>query len=220
MTTGGPLAAQDRFSRRFTAAEVALLAVVGLGLLHHTDHVLRVDHSGWPFKNEFTPFTLSLLVYPVALIVLRARSRPWLRVALVAVVFVAVQAAHVFVEQPGDQYGVWATGVSAEEESLGEPARAASEVDGVAPRGSGARSKGVQADADVDGSTAALALRLGVACPRPVGRVTSEVRARVAARVQELTGVVVSTVRVSVDELPAGPVRGGPRRASPERRGR
>ena len=111
----------DSLAHRFTWAEVALLAVVVLGLLHHVDHVLRVDHSGWPFKDELTPFTFSLLVYPIAVIVLLLRNRPWLRVGLVAVVFVAVQAAHVLVEQPADQYGVWATGVSAEEESLGDP---------------------------------------------------------------------------------------------------
>ena len=82
-------------------------------------------------------------------------------------------------------------------------ARAASDVDGVAPRGSAAPSKGVQADADLEGPSATLALRLGVAYPRPVGRVASEVRARVADRVQELTGVTVAAVRVTVDELPA-----------------
>jgi len=77
-------------------------------------------------------------------------------------------------------------------------ARAASDVDGVAPR-----SKGVQADADLEGSTATVALRLGVTYPRPVGRVASEVRGRVAARVQELTGMTVGAVRITVDELPA-----------------
>ena len=82
-------------------------------------------------------------------------------------------------------------------------ARAASEVDGVAGRGSAFSSRGVQADADLDGSTATLAVRLGVAYPSPVGRVASEVRRRVSDRVQELTGVAVTAVRVTVDELPA-----------------
>lgn len=82
-------------------------------------------------------------------------------------------------------------------------ARVASEVDGVARRGSASSNKGVQADADLAGSTATLALRVGVAYPSPVGRVASEVRRRVADRVQELTGVAVTAVRVTVDELPA-----------------
>ena len=82
-------------------------------------------------------------------------------------------------------------------------ARAASDVDGVAPRGSAAPSKGVRADADLEGSTASVALRLGVAYPSPVGRVASEVRGCVADRVQELTGLTVGAVRITVDELPA-----------------
>jgi hypothetical protein len=36
-------------------------------VLHHVDHVLRFDHSGWPFKAEVTPFTFSLLVNRVIL---------------------------------------------------------------------------------------------------------------------------------------------------------
>ena len=36
-----------------------------LGVLHHTDHVLRFDHSGWPFMDIVTLFTFSLLVYPL-----------------------------------------------------------------------------------------------------------------------------------------------------------
>jgi uncharacterized alkaline shock family protein YloU len=82
-------------------------------------------------------------------------------------------------------------------------ARAASDVDGVARSGAPAASKGVRADADLEGSTANVALRLGVAYPRPVGRVASEVRGRVAHRVQELTGLTVAAVGITVDELPA-----------------
>jgi hypothetical protein len=33
------------------------------GLLHHADHVIRGNHSGWPFQAEVTPFTFSLLIY-------------------------------------------------------------------------------------------------------------------------------------------------------------
>ncbi len=41
------------------------LILAALGLLHHADHVLRYDHNGWPFRPEVTPFTFSLLVYPI-----------------------------------------------------------------------------------------------------------------------------------------------------------
>lgn len=111
----------DRSSRRFTAAEIGVGAVVVLALLHHTDHVLRGDHSGWPFKDEFTPFTISLIIYPIALVVFWQRSRPWLRVGLMALVYVATQAAHLLVELPGDQYGMWATNSSTVDDTLGDP---------------------------------------------------------------------------------------------------
>jgi hypothetical protein len=47
-------------------ALVWIAASVGvLGLLHHVDHVFRGNHSGWPFTADVTPFTLSLLIYPM-----------------------------------------------------------------------------------------------------------------------------------------------------------
>ncbi len=36
-------------------------------LLHHADHVIRGNHSGWPFQAEVTPFTFSLLIYALIL---------------------------------------------------------------------------------------------------------------------------------------------------------
>jgi hypothetical protein len=36
-------------------------------VLHHTDHVIRGNHSGWPFQAEVTPFTFSLLIYALIL---------------------------------------------------------------------------------------------------------------------------------------------------------
>ena len=107
--------------RGFAPVGVAFLAVVVLAVLHHTDHVLRVDHSGWPFKQEFSPFTISLIVYPAVLAVFLLRNRPWLRVGLMAAVFVATQAAHVLVETPADQHGVWATNMSSVDDTLGDP---------------------------------------------------------------------------------------------------
>jgi hypothetical protein len=99
---------------RFTHGEWMLLGVVALAFLHHLDHVLRADNSGWPFTPDVTPFTISLLVYPIfALDFLLLRQRPWIRVGLVATLFVALQAAHAIFEPPADQYGTWANGTSA-----------------------------------------------------------------------------------------------------------
>ena len=53
------------FNSPLTRSEWLILLSSGLGVLHHIDHVLRFDHSGWPFRDIVTPFTYSLLVYPL-----------------------------------------------------------------------------------------------------------------------------------------------------------
>jgi hypothetical protein len=107
--------------REFTLGEWMLLGVVALAVLHHLDHVLRADNSGWPFTPDVTPFTISLLVYPIfALDFLLLRKRPWVRVGLVAILFVALQVTHAIVEPPADQYGTWANGTSAVPHALGQ----------------------------------------------------------------------------------------------------
>jgi hypothetical protein len=69
-------------------------AVTLFGLLHHVDHVVRGNHSGWPFVEEVTPFTFSLLVYALLLpgIFMNLRGRVaagwWLFTAAVALVLV------------------------------------------------------------------------------------------------------------------------------------
>jgi hypothetical protein len=107
---------------RFTLGEWMLLGVVALAFLHHLDHVLRADNSGWPFTPDITPFTISLLVYPIFVLdFLLLRDRPWVRMGLVAILFVALQVTHAIVEPPADQYGTWANGTSAVPHALGQP---------------------------------------------------------------------------------------------------
>ena len=107
---------------RFTLGEWMLVGVVALAFLHHIDHVLRADNSGWPFTSDVTPFTISLLVYPIFVLdFLLLRDRPWVRVGLVAVLFVALHVTHAIVEPPADQYGTWANGTSAVPHALGQP---------------------------------------------------------------------------------------------------
>ena len=109
-------------SGRLTRGEWLLLAVAALAFAHHLDHVLRADNSGWPFTPEVTPFTISLLVYPILVLdFLLLRRRPWVRVALVAGLFVALQVAHIVYEPPADQYGTWANGISSVPHARGRP---------------------------------------------------------------------------------------------------
>jgi hypothetical protein len=118
VTTKPPAPSRERF----TPGEWMLLGVVALAVLHHLDHVLRADNSGWPFTPDVTPFTISLLVYPIFVLdFLLLRDRPWVRVGLVAVLFAALQLTHAIVEPPTDQYGTWANGTSAVPHALGQP---------------------------------------------------------------------------------------------------
>jgi hypothetical protein len=41
--------------------------VTVLAVLHHVDHVVRGNHSGWPFQEAVTPFTFSVLIYALLL---------------------------------------------------------------------------------------------------------------------------------------------------------
>ena len=95
---------------KLSRGEEVLLLAASLALVHHVDHVLRVDHSGWPFLPEVTPFTFSLIIYPVFLSVFLTRSRPWYRVAGTALLFAFSVFAHAFLETPRDQYHTWAYG--------------------------------------------------------------------------------------------------------------
>jgi len=89
-------------------AERMTLVTTGFGFLHHMDHVLRFDHSGWPFKPEVTPFTYSLFVYLVIALVLALRGWPRVRVGLSLLLFLFPTLAHIFLETPVDQYNTWA----------------------------------------------------------------------------------------------------------------
>ena len=68
--------------------------VTAFGFLHHVDHVVRGNHSGWPFREEVTPFTFSLLIYALLLpgIYMNLRGRVaagwWLFVSLVGLALV------------------------------------------------------------------------------------------------------------------------------------
>ena len=59
---------------------LALLSA-GFGALHHADHVVRSNHVGWPVIPEVTPFTFSLVVYPLLLggawVARRRGISPW-----------------------------------------------------------------------------------------------------------------------------------------------
>lgn len=89
------------------AERLALLTTVA-GVLHHADHVLRYDHSGWPFRPEVGVFTYTLAVYPVIAVVLLARGWPRLRIALSGLLALFPTLSHILIETPAEQYRTWA----------------------------------------------------------------------------------------------------------------
>jgi len=46
---------------------IAASGTTAFAIMHHTDHVVRGNHSGWPFEEAITPFTFSLLIYGLLL---------------------------------------------------------------------------------------------------------------------------------------------------------
>ena len=92
---------------RFSRAERLVRVTTALALVHHIDHVLRVDNNGWPFRPEVTPFTYSFLVYAIIAVVWFARSRPRLRIGMSAVLVLAT-LAHLWLDTPSAQFVTWA----------------------------------------------------------------------------------------------------------------
>ena len=97
------------FRGRYTTAEKWALVATGIGLIHHVDHVLRFDHSGWPFLGSVNAFTYSLIIYPLIAILLLARGRRRLRLALSFLLFLLPTLAHIFIETPFMQYRTWSS---------------------------------------------------------------------------------------------------------------
>lgn len=86
-----------------------LTATISVGLFHHIDHVLRVDHSGFPFRPDVTPFTYSLVAYPILLFALLGpQAWRWARLAVLAGATGFTLWAHTQVETPWMQYVMWA----------------------------------------------------------------------------------------------------------------
>ena len=90
----GP-AKNEPSTERLTAL-VLLTTLLTLG--HHVDHVVRGNHSGWPFQDDLTPFTFSLIVYPVVLIGLylgrSGRIGPWYWAAVWGAMTVVAASVH------------------------------------------------------------------------------------------------------------------------------
>jgi hypothetical protein len=97
---------------RLDLVQKLVLAAIPLGLLHHADHVGRADHSSWPFRPEVGPFTFTLLIYPVLILVVLAPHAHWVRVVGLGLVSLFTLLAHTLIEPPQQIYGTWANNLS------------------------------------------------------------------------------------------------------------
>ena len=94
---------------------VALLtAATVLSAGHHLDHVVRGNHLGWPLIREVTPFTHSLVVYPLVLLgitlsrIKGSAGRFWLLFAASGVLMLlAVHLTPDALEPPRDIIGAY-----------------------------------------------------------------------------------------------------------------
>ena len=95
---------------KLTSSEKWLFFTFILSLLHHIDHILRIDHSGFPFLSRVSPFTFSLFVYPIFLVIALFRKQPWYRVIGTLMLFLFATIAHIFFEPMKDKFHTWAYG--------------------------------------------------------------------------------------------------------------
>lgn len=95
--------------------EKLLIGAFVVGNLHFIDHVLRVDHSGWPFTDNVSPLTFVIpAVYLLFAIIWFNRSRPWLRVLASCLLLVVALPTHTIIIEPPQQiFGMWAHNHSA-----------------------------------------------------------------------------------------------------------
>ena len=95
---------------KLTTSEKLLFYTFVLSLLHHIDHILRIDHSGFPFLSRISPFTYSLFVYPIFLIIASSRMQTWYRVIGTLILFLFATISHIFFEPMKDKFHTWAYG--------------------------------------------------------------------------------------------------------------
>ncbi len=94
----------------YRRSDILIGVTVGFGAIHHVDHVLRANHSGWPFTSQVTPFTYSLAIYPIAGTAYFLDAGPLTWMVIEGSASVGMLLAHTLIEPPSHQYNPWAGG--------------------------------------------------------------------------------------------------------------
>ena len=110
-------------------SDAVLWTTLGLGALHHADHVLRANHSGFPFTSQVTTFTGTLAIYPFVVGGYLLDAGPLYWIVFDSLAFVGLALAHTVIEPPADQYDPWVDGsnlLGVESPALGRSAQVVS----------------------------------------------------------------------------------------------
>ncbi len=96
----------------YRRSEILMWTAMGLGVTHHVDHVLRDNHSGFPFRPEVNEFTYSLGIYPLLLTGYFLDAGPNYWILTESLAFVGLGLAHTLIEPPSHQHDPWAHGTN------------------------------------------------------------------------------------------------------------
>ena len=92
----------------YRRSDALIWVTLGFGVLHHTDHVIRDNHSGFPFTTHVTAFTPTLLVYPLVIGGIAFDAGPLYWTIFDAAALVGVVAIHATLEPLHHVYEPWA----------------------------------------------------------------------------------------------------------------
>lgn len=96
----------------YKRSDIIMWSTLTLGALHHTDHVLRDNHSGFPFTKNVNEFTASLAIYPIILSGHFFDLGPNYWITVESAALIGLGLAHTLVEPPSHQHDPWANGTN------------------------------------------------------------------------------------------------------------
>jgi hypothetical protein len=96
----------------YKRSDIIMWSTLTLGALHHVDHVLRDNHSGFPFTKNVNEFTASLAIYPIILSGHFFDLGPNYWITVESAALIGLGLAHTLVEPPSHQHDPWANGTN------------------------------------------------------------------------------------------------------------
>jgi hypothetical protein len=94
----------------YLRSDVLKWTAVSIAAVHLADHVVRNNHSGWPFTNKVTPATAAYLGIPAIVGAGIYFDGPLYWVFADSLLLAAALATHTLVEPPHDVHEPWSNG--------------------------------------------------------------------------------------------------------------